>query len=231
MESTEKEKDMASSSISQERQMVTKQVRVLLICGVVAGPLYTVVGLIQAFTRPGFDITRHTLSLLENGDLGWLEISTYLLSGLLFVAGSVGMRQALRGSRGGTWGPILLGAVGAGLIGAGCFTADPALGFPPGTAATGISWHGLLHLLISSLSFLALVAGCVIFARRDLAQRQFGWVTYTLVSGVIALVSFVGLASGQIWMTSPFVFAMLNAYLWCSLMAAKLLTERSKDSV
>jgi hypothetical protein len=213
-------------SVSQEHDLPTKQTRVLLVCGVVAGPLYGIVGLIQAFTRPGFDITRHTLSLLENGDPGWIEISTFLLCGLLFIAGAVGMRQVLRGSRGGTWGPIWIGAVGAGLIGAGGFTADPALGFPPGTAASGVSWHGLLHLVISSLSFLALLAGCFVFARRDLSQRRPGWVIYTLVSGVIALVAFAVLASGQLWMTSIFVFAMLNAYLWCSMMAARLLTER-----
>lgn len=212
--------------ISHEQDLVTKQTRALLICGMVAGPLYTIVGLIQAFTRPGFDITRHALSLLENGDLGWIEITTFLLSGLLFIAGAIGMRQVLRGSRGGTWGPILIGAVGAGLIGAGCFTADPGLGFPPGTPASGMSWHGLLHLIISSLSFLALVAGCFVFARRFLAQRQPGWVTYTLVSGVIAFVAFAVLASGQLWMTSIFVFAMLNAYVWCSVMAARLLTEQ-----
>ena len=44
-------------AISHEQDLVTKQTRALLICGVVAGPLYTIVGLIQAFTRPGFDIT------------------------------------------------------------------------------------------------------------------------------------------------------------------------------
>lgn len=215
-------------SISQENDLVTRWTRALLICGVIAGPLYTVVGLIQAFTRPGFDITRHTLSLLENGDLGWLEISTFLLSGLLFIAGALGMWQVMRGSRGGTWGAVLIGVVGAGLLGAGCFTADPGLGFPPGTAASGMSWHGLLHLIISSLSFLALIAGCLVFARRFLAQRQFGWVIYTLISGLIAFVAFAVLASGQFWITAAFVFAMLNAYVWCSAMAAKLLVERSR---
>jgi hypothetical protein len=38
-----------------------------------------IVGLTQAFTRPGFDFSRHTLSLLENGDLGWIQITSFLL--------------------------------------------------------------------------------------------------------------------------------------------------------
>ncbi|EFH79858.1 DUF998 domain-containing protein [Ktedonobacter racemifer] len=206
----------------------TQLTKTLLACGVVAGPLFTVVGLIQAFTRPGFDLSRHALSLLENGDLGWMEIATFLLSGLLFVAGAIGMRQVLRGSRGGTWGPILIGAVGAGLIGAGCFTADPGLGFPPGTSASAsaISWHGLVHMMVSSLSFLALIAACCVFARRLVGQRQRGWAAYALVSGVLCFVAFAGLATGHLWMTSAFVFTMLNAYVWISVMAAKLLPEQ-----
>src|SRR5262249_47004104 len=127
----------------------TRQTRVLLICGLIAGPFYIVVGLIQAFTRPGFDILRHDLSLLANGDLGWIQITNLVLTGLLVVAFAFGVRQALTAGRSRTWGPILLGIYGLGLIGAGFFTADPAFGFPPGTPADAhaISWHGLLHFI------------------------------------------------------------------------------------
>ena len=48
----------------QVRNALTRQTRALLICGLIAGPFYIVVGLIQALTRHGFDIMRHDLSLL-----------------------------------------------------------------------------------------------------------------------------------------------------------------------
>jgi len=48
----------------------------LLICGVVAGPLYIVVVAIQALTRDAFDLTRHPASLLSNGDVGWVQITS-----------------------------------------------------------------------------------------------------------------------------------------------------------
>ncbi len=64
-----------------ERGTAPRKGRTLLACGVVAGPLYLIVGLTQALTRPGFDITRHDLSLLSNGDLGWVQISNFVLSG------------------------------------------------------------------------------------------------------------------------------------------------------
>ena len=113
-------------------ETATKTTRALLACGVVAGPVYVIVGSIEAFTREGFDPTRHDLSLLANGEWGWIHVSLLVLTGLLTVAGAVGMRQALRGGRGGIWGPLLVGLYGLGLIGAGVFVADPTGGFPRG---------------------------------------------------------------------------------------------------
>jgi hypothetical membrane protein len=80
----------------------TKLTNALLVCGMIAGPFYIVVGLIQALTRPGFDILRHDLSLLANGNLGWIQITNLVISGLLVIAFALGMRRVLRGSRGET---------------------------------------------------------------------------------------------------------------------------------
>src|SRR3979411_644234 len=142
------------------KDVPSNRTRALLWCGVLAGPLFTVVGLIQAFTRPGFDLRRHALSVLENGDLGWIQISSFILTGLLFVAGAFGMRQVMRGSRGGTWGPGLVGALGVRVGGAGLFTADPGFGFPPGTPpdSAEISLHGIVHLSLATVAFVALIA-------------------------------------------------------------------------
>jgi hypothetical protein len=110
----------------------TRVTRALLGYGVIAGPVYLIVGLIEAFTRSGFDITRDDLSLLSNGSLGWIHITLLVITGLMTVAGAIGMRRALAGGAGGTWGPRLVGAYGAGLIAAGTLVADPMDGFPRG---------------------------------------------------------------------------------------------------
>ena len=55
---------------------------VLLAAGVVAGPLYVVVSLAQALTRPGFDLSRHPWSALANGDLGWIQMVNLILTGI-----------------------------------------------------------------------------------------------------------------------------------------------------
>jgi hypothetical protein len=218
-------------AISQESTsdlQITKLTRALLICGIAAGPLFTIVGLTQAYTRPGFDLTRHALSLLENGDLGWIQVSSFLLTGLLFVACAVGMRKVMRGSRGGTWGPALIAVLGVGLMCAAFFRADPGLGFPPGTPANAntLSWHGMGHLIVGTIAFIALIAVCFVFARRFASQRQYGWSIYSAVTGVLFFVSLAGLSTGHLWMNSAFVFTTLNALVWVSVMAAKLLIEQ-----
>ncbi len=74
----------------------------LLACGIVAGPLFLTAGLTQAFIRDGFDLSRHPLSLLSLGDLGWVQIANFVVTGALFIACAVGMRRVLRPGRGGT---------------------------------------------------------------------------------------------------------------------------------
>lgn len=221
---------IAQTSLAYER--AANRTRLLLACGVVGGPLFTVLGLAQAFTRPGFDLRRHALSVLENGNLGWIQITSFLLTGLLFILGAVGMRRALRGSRGGTWGPWLISIAGMGLIGAAFFHADPGLGFPPGTPqdAMTLSGQGVGHLIMSTVTFLTLIAASFVFARRFASQGQRGWAVYSAATGVLSFITLAVLSTGRLWMNIAFVFAMLNLLLWVSVMATRLLIERSSAS-
>ena len=165
----------------------------LLACGVIAGPLFLAIALILAFTREGFDLGRHPISLLSLGDLGWLQITNFVVTGGLYVACAVGLRRALRSSRGGTWGPRLIGALGLGLIVAGIFGADAGAGFPPGAPAGApeMTWHGALHEIGFIVAMLAGTVACFVFARRFAALKEWGWVAGAIATAVAGL----GLAS------------------------------------
>jgi hypothetical protein len=52
--------------------------RSLLRCGVVAGPFYLAVGLMQALVRDGFDVARHSLRVLSNGSGGWIQTANFV---------------------------------------------------------------------------------------------------------------------------------------------------------
>lgn len=150
----------------------------LLACGILAGPLFLAVIAIQAVTRNGYDLSHHPISLLSLGDLGWIQIANFVVTGALYLACAVGVRRVLHPGPSGTWGPVLLGALGVGMIMAGVFVTDAGAGFPPG-APTGappvMTWHGMLHSVGAMLAF-AMNLGCLVFARRFAARRRWGWV-------------------------------------------------------
>jgi Protein of unknown function (DUF998) len=164
--------------------------RQLLGCGLIAGPLFVTASLAQAFARPGFDLARHPISLLSLGSAGWIQIANFVLSGVLYVIGAVGLRSALRGGRGATWGPLFIGLTGIGLIIAGVFTTDAGAGFPPGApaGAPAMSWHGVLHEVGFGLSFVGAIAACVVFARCYAALGRRGWMVTAIATPVAAIV-------------------------------------------
>ena len=207
---------------STDHEKVTKS---LLTCGIIAGPLYVILGLIQMVIRPGFDITRHSLSLLANGDLGWIQILNFLVTGVLLIAGAVGVKRALQSGRGSRWAPRMLGLYGLGLMGAGIFCADPALGFPPGTPLENnpISWHGMLHFIVGTIGFIGFIAACFIFARRFKSLQKPGWAWYSLITGILFLASFVGIASGSKGPFSiVFALAVVLGFTWISALLSRL---------
>ena len=203
--------------------------RALLACGVVAGPLFVAVGLLQMLTRDGFDPTRHPLSLLSLGGLGWVQITNFVLAGLLFVAAAVGMRRALRSGRGRTWGPRLVGVYGAALVMGGVFVADPGLGFPPGTPdgiPDQMSWHGALHSVAPVLASLALVAACLVFARRFAAEGRRGWAAASLAVAVIDLAP-AALSGHDLFFVALGVSVAIGLG-WLSLLSARLRADRPR---
>lgn len=169
----------------------------LLMLAAAAGPLYVGVGAIEALTRRGFSLAHHDLSLLSNGGLGWVHSTLLVVTGVLVVAGALGIGRAAPGS---AWGPRLLAVYGAGLVGAGIFRADAMSGFPPGTAAgrpAHVSSHGNLHFVTGAIAFVALIAACVIFSRMFGRAGQQGRARGSLFTGIVFTAAFVGIATGS----------------------------------
>ncbi len=171
------------------------------------GSLYVVVALAQV------DVRRHAVSHLSNGDHGWVQVANFLVTGLLVIAGALGCRRAIRSSSGSTWGTALLVVYGLGLLGAGIFEADPGNGYPPGIEAPAeMTSSGLLHFVFGGIGFYALIAGCLVFARRFGQTGRKRLALFSCLTGAGFLAAFAGVASGS---PSPAVMiAIYAAVLW-----------------
>ena len=160
--------------------------RWLLTGGVIGPVLFVVVLLVEGWTRADYDPMTMFGSLLSLGDLGWQQVANFVLGGLLVLAGAFGLARVLTDGPGCRWGPRLIGLAGIGLALAGVFVTDPAQGYPPGTPlgmATSPSWHGLLHLLVSTFVFFGLPAAMIVMARRFPGEGT-RWALYCWLSAV-----------------------------------------------
>jgi hypothetical protein len=162
----------------------------LLWCGVIAGPLFVGVFLVEGATRAGYDPVRLPVSLLSLGEGGWMQIVNFLVNGALLLALAIGVRDALRERAApSTWGPLLLAGVAAGTLGAGIFSTDPGGGYPPGVSYEP-SLHGTLHDLVSLVIFLGLPAAVLVFARWFARRDERGWAVYSALTGLVFVAGF-----------------------------------------
>ena len=197
--------------------------KALLWCGVLAGPLYLVVGLSHALLRPGFDLTKYPLSLLSNGDWGWVQIANFVVTGLLVVAAALGWSRSRAGSehRAAPW---LLGVYGAALIASGIFVADPVPGFPVGAVvpASMSPWH----FVAGALGFFALGGACFTASRRFSRQGLHGWSHFSWLTGGLFLLSFMTLASGggNPWTLLAFWLGLTLTWVWLGAVSWRLRT-------
>ena len=193
---------------SNDSQLTSK----LLTAGVIAGPFFIALSLLQAFTREGFDWIRHPASLLSLGDLGFIQIANFVITGMLFIAFAVGLKRVLTAGVGRKWLSPLFIVVGIAFILGGVFVADPAFGFPPGTPEgmpKTTSWHSIIHGFAPVIGSLAMSAALLIFARRLWKQ---GRRSASIVTILVVIVSFVLSALPQVtadWEKGEFNFLPL----------------------
>jgi uncharacterized protein DUF998 len=198
--------------------------RSLLMCGVLAGPIYLAVGIVQGLLRDGFDFGRHPLSVLANGPGGWVQTANFVVTGLLVVAAAVGFQRVLRGTSRATG--IFLGALGVSMLVGAVFRADPMDGFPVGTPLgppTSISTLGLLHFAAGGLGLVALAVSCLIASRAMSRRGERALARLSLLSGVIILLGFFsGMAIPN---SSPVLgiwIAVVVGWVWLALMSRRL---------
>lgn len=169
-----------------------------LMCGALAGPLFTLAWFLQGLNRADYDPLRHPISSLSIGASGWIQNMSFIITGLLTLALASGLRRALQSRGGSKWGVIWIAAVGVGFIGAGLFVTDPLNGYPPGTPLMPLqpSIGGRLHRLFSAFVFFGLPGASFVLARLFARHGELVWATYSRLSGVAFIVAFILTSAG-----------------------------------
>ncbi|MFI7059766.1 DUF998 domain-containing protein [Kribbella sp. NPDC050124] len=206
--------------------------RPLLLAGALAGPLYVGIGTVEAIVRDGFDIRKHSLSLLANGTGGWVHSVMMVGTGLLTVIGAIGLAKCFAPGERSRWGVGGLIVYGAGVAAAGFMRADPALGFPPGTPDAmpeTVSWHGFGHVIAGMIGFIGLIVACFVLSRWFGRHRAAGWSRFSLITGIVYLLALVGLgaAAGTTAGNLGFTVAVILGWTWITLLMLRARAEGS----
>jgi hypothetical protein len=182
-------------SVPGERWAWTRR---LLGCGAAAGPVFVGVFVLESAVRDGYRPLRHPVSSLALGPRGWIQTANFAVAGSLFLAGAAGLARAGDPIASGRVVPALVGAAGAGLVGAAVFATDPVSGYPPGTpdALTQPSRKGALHNLAAIPVFVGLPAAALACGWRcwRAGHRRFG--LYSAGTGVTMLTTMVLAGAG-----------------------------------
>src|SRR5579859_852507 len=209
--------------------------RLLLWAGAVGPLLFVVVLLIEGATRPGYSAWHTFGSLLSLGDQGWMQITNFIVCGILTLGFAIGLRQVLHSGKGSVWGPILLGFFGLLLVIAGIFVTDPGQGYPVGVAPlANPTGHGVIHALCGLAIFVTLPIATFVMTRRFVGDSAWrGWMLYSLFTGSIMIVSFIvsqwlgSLEQSGILQNAPMGLAqrigIFAGWVWISLFAIALL--------
>lgn len=176
-------------------------VRRQLACGALAGPTFVVVFSIAGHRRAGYDARRHPVSSLALGPGGALQRANFIITGSLYLAGSVGLARTRRSRFLSQPGPAMIAAAGIGLIGSGMFNTDPVSGYPPGTPPQPVTptRTGVRHNLCAIPIFAGIPAVALLSAGSSLRAGDTAWAVYSSATAVVTMgtAALFGQASAQ----------------------------------
>ena len=118
---------MRSNATRQRTRAVTSA---LLGCGAVAGPIFLGTASTEGAIRPEYHPMRHPVSSLALGPRGGIQTANFAVTGMLMLAGALGLSRAAADTARPRSGSAFLAAAGVGLLGSAAFVTDPVSGYP-----------------------------------------------------------------------------------------------------
>ena len=159
---------------------------ILALFGIVGPIVLAIASVTAAFSDPGYDPIRESISSLSLTPIGWIQSIGFLVIGLLTEGFVVGLLFSIRRGRGFALGMAVLVFAGFGLLLLGAFRTDPV-----GTSHT---IEGMIHSVAAAIVFWLFPAACLLITpslRGDPYWK--GLYVYSVVTGVFILLLLITL--------------------------------------
>jgi uncharacterized membrane protein len=163
--------------------------------GATASVLFVAVFVLEDLLSPGFNWLSTAASEHSIGPHGWIQISAFVVTGLLILAFASGVAREL-GRDGSMLGHRLLTILGCCILLSGPFVADPA---PVALYSREATWHGIVHGILGAIAFTLMPAICFVFYRRFRKDQQWrSLATWTLAASAVIVSAIVLLKIAQL---------------------------------
>jgi hypothetical protein len=149
-------------------------VKLAALAGMIAPAFFVAVFTLEGWLRPGYDALSMFISALSLGPRGWIQISNFILLGVLLLVFTRGLALEFKGVKTARGGIVLLTIIACLFLASGPFVMDPSTG-----TAASTTIHGLLHGIFGGIVFLLMPIIPFTFLRtfkNDPKWRSFqGW--------------------------------------------------------
>lgn len=166
------------------RNLTITQRRLAAWAGIFAPVLFVAVFTLEGLLRPTYDPLSTYVSALSLGQHGWVQMTNFILLGLLLLIFSRAVAAEFHSGKASRWGLILLTVIAVLFIVSGPFRMDPM-----GTPASQVTVHGTIHGLAGGIIFILMPITCFIYLRRFRTDpRWHGLVPWTWILGIVVAV-------------------------------------------
>jgi hypothetical protein len=187
------------------KELSISQKRIAAMAGLLGSAIFVLTFTLEGLFRPGYDPLSTFVSALSLGPRGWIQITNFLIFGLLFFLFTRRIADEIRSGKASKGGLVLLTIIALCYFFSGPFVMDPT-----GTPLAQSTVHGTIHGILGAIVFMLMPISCFVYLRRfwiDPVWKSMKW--WTLVLGVI---SSIGTILLTITSKSPHLAAQFNPW-------------------
>lgn len=170
----------------------------MLACGPAGAFFFLIIFLVQGFLRNDYNAMRNPVSSLSLTEDGWIQVLNFLITGILILIFSFGIRTQYKFLHNSKKIALLVLLTGIGLTGAGVFSTDPVFGYPPHQPlrVAQFTFTGHMHDLFSLLVFVSLPWACFVAVKSYTLKGRRHFAIYSRLTAIFILLTFLLAGAG-----------------------------------